>query len=248
VKALSVAATKQQRAGDESGIALIVALMAMSFLLALGLALALTTATESRIAGNYRETVEALYAADSAVERAIQDLVSASDWDSVLNGATTSSFIDGSPFGIRVLPDGSAFDLTRATNIVRCDKSTCSQADLIAISEERPWGANNPVWQPYAFGPVADLVSGTIDSLMYVVVWVADDPSENDNDPLRDGAPPAACDIDKDPSCADDNIGRGIVTMKAQAMGPGGTQRSIEVTLARAARGGVRIVSWQEVR
>src|SRR3954463_4873094 len=160
-----MATMKWERAADESGIALIVALMAMSFLLALGLALALTTATESRIAGNYRDAVEALDAADSAVERAIQDLVAAPDWDSVLSGARTSSFTDGSPSGIRVLPDGSAFDLTRATNIVRCDKSMCSQADLIAISEERPWGANNPVWQPYAFGPVADLVSGTIDSL-----------------------------------------------------------------------------------
>src|SRR3954465_11167054 len=237
-----------QRAADDSGIALIVALMAMSFLLALGLALALTVATESRIAWNYRDAVEALYAADSAVERAIQHLAAASDWNTVLSGATRSSFNDGSPLGIRVLPDGSDFDLTRATNIVRCDKSTCSQADLVAISQERPWGPNNPVWQPYAFGPITDLASGTIDSLMYVVVWVADDPSENDNDPLRDGAPPAPCDTEKEPSCADDNIGRGVVTMKAEAMGPGGTQRSIDVTLARSARGGVRVVSWREVR
>jgi len=238
---------KRDVRGDESGVALVITLMALSLLLALGVALAMTTNTETRIAANYRDGVEALYAADAGVERAIQDLATASDWDSVLNGTVRSSFNDGPPQGLRILPGGATLDLTQATNVARCGKDTCSAADLTAVTDDRPWGANNPVWQPFAYGPLAAL-DGTIDSPMYVMVWIADDPSENDNAPLRDGAPPADCNAEQDSSCVDDNVGRGVLAMRAQAVGPRGTQRAIDVTLARANESGVRIVSWREIR
>src|SRR5688572_31670089 len=50
--------------------------------------------------------------------------------------------IDGAPSGSRTLPNGMTIDLTQATNMVRCGKLTCSAADLIEITESRPWGAN----------------------------------------------------------------------------------------------------------
>ena len=54
---------------------------------------------------------------------------------------------------------------------------------------ERPWGTNNPRWRLYAYGPVHDfLPTGTINSPFYVVVWVADDPSETDANPALDGS------------------------------------------------------------
>lgn len=222
------------RARDEQGIALIIALMSMTLMMALGLALILTTTTESRISGNYRQGSEALYAADAAVERVIQDILTVPNWDDILNGSVTSAFIDGPPAGNRTLPDGSKFDLTEATNVVRCNKLVCSSGDLVEVTEERPWGANNPVWQLYAYGPLDQMVpTGTINSKMYVIVWVADDPSENDGDPLHDGAPPAGCNPNVDPACSAGNIGRGVIAMMAQAFGPDGTQRTIEVTLAR---------------
>ena len=222
------------RAGDEQGIALIIALMSMTLMMALGLALMLTTTTETRISGNYRQGSEALYAADAAVERVIQDILTVPNWDDILSGSVTSAFIDGPPAGTRTLPDGSKFDLTEATNVIRCGKTVCSSADVIAVTEDRPWGANNPVWQLYAYGPLDQMVpTGTINSRMYVIVWVADDPSESDGDPLHDGAPPAGCDPSTDPTCSANNIGRGVIAMMAQAFGPDGTQRTIEVTLAR---------------
>jgi hypothetical protein len=70
------------------------------------------------------------------------------------------------------------------------------------------------------------LPTDTIDSRMYVVVWLADDPSENDCNPTRDGGPPGC-------GATDDNLGRGVVAMLAHAYGPGGVQRAIEVTLAK---------------
>ena len=209
------------RLADERGVALIVALMAMLLLTALGLALTLTTMTETKISGNYRDGTEALYAADAAVERVMQDLLTVPDWNNVLSGATTSSFIDGPPAGTRETAAGR-LDLTEATNMLRCGKVTvCGDADMNAVTDDRPWGTNNPRWQLYAYGPMTDMLpTETINSNMYVVVWVADDPSENDGNPLQDG--PLA-----------GNLGRGVIAMLAHAYGPGGVRRVIEVTVAR---------------
>src|SRR5688572_9557028 len=170
---------QRRRLQDERGVALIVALMAMMLLMALGMALVLTTMTETRISANYREGSEALYAADAAIERVMQDLLTVPDWNTVLaDGGTTSAFIDGEP-GARTLPDGSSLDLNEATSMVRCGKIECEDADITTSTAERPWGDNNPRWQLYAYGPMRDMLpTDTINSRMYVIVWVADDPSE----------------------------------------------------------------------
>jgi Tfp pilus assembly protein PilX len=210
------------RLRDERGAALIVALMAMLLMTALGLALVLTTTTETMIAGNYSNGQEALYAADAGVEASMQDLLTVPDWNTILAGSTTSAFIDGSASGTRTLPDGSILDLMQATNMANCGKtSTCSVADMNAATEDRPWGANNPRWNLYAYGPINNIVpTGTVNSRVYVVVWVGDDQSENDNDPTKDGS-------------AQTNPGSGVLALHAEAFGPSGTHKVIEVTVAR---------------
>jgi hypothetical protein len=234
------------RIRDERGVALIIALMVSSLMIALAAALMLTTMTERRISANFGRAVEARYAADAGIERVVHEMFAA-DWDAILSGVVTSSFVDGAPGGIRTLPGGSQLDLGQATHLLRCGKATCSSADLIAITAERPWGTNNPLWQLYAYSPIDRLLpAGAIDSHTYVVVWVADDSSESDGDPLHDGGAPAGCDPSTDPTCADRNAGRGVVEMMARAFGPDGTQRTVAVTLARAS--GNRVLSWREVR
>ncbi len=217
------------RLADERGVALIVSLMVMLLLTALGLALTMTTMTETMISGNYAKGSEALYAADAAVERVMQDLLTVPDWNKVLDGTTTSAFIDGLPSGVRDLPDGSKLNLTEATNMLRCGKiTTCADTELILNTDERPWGSNNPRWQLYAYGPLTDMIpTETINSSMYVVVWAADDPAENDNDPLKDGATPV-----EDPDGLG-NPGKGVMMLLAHAYGPGGVRRVIEVTVGR---------------
>ena len=214
------------RLADERGVALIIALMSTMLLMALGLALILTTMTETQISANYREGSEALYAADAAVERVLQDLLTVPDWNTVIqDGGTTSSFIDGAP-GARTLEDGTTINLTEATNMVRCNKLTCTDAEITELTDERPWGSNNPRWQLYAYGPVDDLLpTSTINSRMYVIVWVADDPAENDGDAELDGGDP----IDADTV----NEGAGVLSLLAHAYGPDGVRRVIEVTVAR---------------
>ena len=232
---------------DDTGIALLVVLMAISLFSALGLALTLTTIAEGKISGNFAQGAEAFYAADAGLERAVQDLVAMPDWNVVLSGVARSPFVDGPPGGVRAGAGGVPFDLTAATGAARCGRTSCTNADLTAVTEDRPWGINNPVWQPFAYGPLRRFLPGDgINSAFYVVVWVGDDSSENDADPLRDGGLPVGCDPLKEPECADRNLGRGRLVMRATAYGPNGAQRSIEALIGRAAR--PRILAWREIR
>jgi hypothetical protein len=207
---------------SERGVALLIALMAMMLLSALGLGLMLTTGTETLITGNYRDSVEATYAADAAVERVIQDLLIVPDWNDVIAGTKQSAFIDGPPSGVRNLPSGGTIDLARATNMLNCGSpSTCGAAAYNAWTAERPWAANNPRWKLYAYGPVENMIeTGTVSSPLYVVVWAADDQAENDNDATIDGTLAA-------------NPGMGVIALRAEAFGPNGAHKVIEVTVAK---------------
>ena len=75
----------------------------------------------------------------------------------------------------------------------------------------------------------------------YLAVLVADDPAETDGNPLADGPGP----------------GFGVVMLRAEAFGPGGTHAAVEQTLARVGADeltdipdlhGVRVVSWRADR
>jgi len=207
---------------SERGAALITALMAMLLLSALGLALVLTTSTETMIAGNFRDGQEALYAADAGVERVMDDLLTVPDWNNILNGTIRSAFVDGSPSGSRALPDGTSLNLTEATNAVNCGKiTTCSVSEMNTSTEDRPWATNNPRWNLYAYGLLNSIVpTSTVNSNVYVIVWVGDDQSENDDDPTKDGN-------------AQTNPGSGVLAMHVEAYGPRGTRKVLEVTLAK---------------
>jgi hypothetical protein len=237
--------------------ALIVALMAMLFMMALGTALILTTSTESRITRNFRISSEALYAADAVLERAVDDMFAIEDWDTMLSGAAQSAFIDGPPSGARALADGQHIDVGEIVNLANCRRTTaCSNADMDAVTADRPWGSNNPRWQPFAWGYLDDITpTGTVNSPFYAVMMVGDDSSENDGNPLRDGSTPCA----QEPA-AGCNPGAGVLALRAEAFGPFGAHKILEATVSRTdadrqqddnngnGRAGVRILSWREVR
>lgn len=234
----------------EDGIALVVAMMALLLMTALGAALVLTTATETAIAGNFQDIVEGLYAADAGVERAVDDLRLVGDWSPLLGGMGMSTFVDGAPGGSRRRPDGSAIDLTQVVSLASCNKITaCTAAEMDAVTADRPWGANNPRWRLYAYGRLDGmLAAGAVNSRFYVVAMIADDPSDNDGDPLTDGGTPcgegeAAA---GPPSC---NPGSGLLLVRAEAFGPRGSHYVVEATVDRTdPPPGIRIVSWREVR
>ncbi len=123
----TITRSRPGRLGDERGSALVVALLSLLLLTALGLALTLTTTTETAIAANQRMGQEVMNAADSAIERAMQDLLAIPDWNRVLSGAEQSSFVDGGPGGSRTLPDGRTINLTEIANLASCGHTAAVQ-------------------------------------------------------------------------------------------------------------------------
>jgi PilX N-terminal len=234
---------------DERGVVLILAMMALLLMSALSAAVILTSSSESVIAGNYRNSIEALYAADAIAERAVAQLGWISDWDAVLNELVRSSSVDGLPGGLRALPAGGTLDLTRVLTLANCGKiTTCSAGDIVGnATGDRPWGADNPVWRLFAYGPLGDVLP-TVGAPFYVLAMVADDPSERDGDPARD-------------SSGEGNPGAGIISVRAEAFGPRGTHKIIELTVGRPSHvqngqdeqvgnrvTGARVLSWREIR
>ena len=218
----------------QRGVAMIVTLLAMVLLSTLGLSLALVSSTEERVASAYRDGAETFYAADALLERVLDDLRQLPDWTPALDGTVTSAFVDRAAQG---WPDEVARSPGEATAFLRCGKAACSPADLDQRTATRPWGANNPRWQLFAYGPLADLVQprGGVPG-PYVSAWVGDDPLDNDGKPLVDGDTGGGA-----------NAGRGIVVVVVQAYGVSRTRRVLEAVVSRA-RGQVRMVSWREIR
>jgi len=222
-------------ASGQDGIAVIAVLLWTTLTVVLASALILVTTVETTISGRHRDGIDALYAADGAMEIAIGELATIANWDLVLNGTVRSVSSDGAPAGTRSAPDGTSIDLAKLTALLRCGKeSGCSDADMNAITSDRPWGISNPRWQLFLNEPLRTVVNVPVTATRgYVLVWVADDPSDNDGDPLRDGA-------------GADNPGRGCIVMTAQAYGAMGTRRTIQATIVRAVAG-VRMITWREV-
>ena len=101
------------------------------------------------------------------------------------------------------LSSQQAVSLTAMTSDVQ------TQSDATA-----PWGLNNPVWRLFAYGPMSSMLgANSVQSDSYLVVWISDDPAEVDDDPSADT--------------------NGVLTLFAQAIGPYGTIRSVEVTVAK---------------
>lgn len=153
-----------------------------------------------------------------------------------------------------MLADGTTLNLNEILAFATCQRAACTPAEYSDVTIERPWGANNPRWLLFAFGWLDDMSRSRIDSPFYVVVMVADDQSENDGDPLRDGA-------------GTTNPGAGILALRAEAFGPFGVRQAVELTARRTmtgdlrgdsaasenrgggtGRAGVQILSWRKVR
>jgi hypothetical protein len=237
---------QDRRYSSERGVALIIAMLAMLLFAALGMSIVLTTSTETAIAGNFQANEEGLYVADAALEKVMDDMLSITNWNDIIRGNQISGFNDG-PISVdhtagpgntlsflaaapRTLPDGRTIDLGELANIARCGHpAACTLAELQARTVDHPWGANNPLWLPFAYGPANQIltlgtddpgnpIAQTLNSQFYVVVFTADDPSENDGDPTTDGQT--------------GGLGS-TIALRAESFGPHGVHRVIEATVTR---------------
>jgi hypothetical protein len=233
-----------KRLAAEDGVAMMVALMALLLMSACGAALILTSSAETIIAAHFRNSVDARYAADAMMARAIDEVADLEDWAAPIAGLMRSALVDAAPLGPRTLQDGSTIDLVQARNLANCQKTAaCSTADFDAVTADRPWGANNPRWQPYAYGPLNSMLPAAhpVDSPCYVLLLVADDPSATHQ------GPPA---------------GWEGIALRAEAFGPRGAHKVVEVVAGRVVaipgdekdynpgtgRSPMRILWWREVR
>jgi hypothetical protein len=214
--------------GGERGTALLLALTLVLLVVAIGGAVSIATRTETLIAANFRQSRQALYAAEGAIALAVRDLGGIPDWSAVLSGAAASSFTDGAAIGTRRLPGGG-------TIVLCCGPGSGTDDVQQRANGGRSWGADTPQWQIFAWGPVSGwLAQGRIESVVYVVVWVADDTADGDGNPAADT--------------------NGFIELHAHALSAGGGRRVVEVLVQRPAAGGgpqppgLRIITWGEVR
>lgn len=134
-------------------------------------------------------------------------------WNDILSGSEQSPFIDGSMSAQKVLPAGGRITLC-------CDGNSATGQLQASTDAANLWGANNPRWKLFAWGPLNSMLpNASLDTSMYVAVWVADDPADGPDVAHADGNP-----------AMDTN---GVLTLHAEAYGPGGTRKVVEVTVAR---------------
>jgi Tfp pilus assembly protein PilX len=228
----------------DQGFATIAVLIVSGLVGLVAIGLALMVSIEHLTARNHRESVALVHAAEGGVELAARAMARAADWDAVLSGLVQAPGVDGPPSGLRDLGGGARVDLDARTHMLNCGRPVpCTQADLTAITSDRPWGENNPHWRLFLYGRLADLGPFRSPAPTYVLVWVADDAREEDGDASRDGASARG--------------GQGLVRVRGEAVGAGGGRRAIEAELSRVCRTtvsaptclpGIRVQSWRDVR
>ncbi|MCC7124594.1 MAG: hypothetical protein IT178_07085 [Acidobacteria bacterium] len=210
----------------------------------LALSLLLVLFVHHLIVRNHRDGVTLEFAADAALQLASLELETA-DWNAVLSGALQAPGVDGAPAGVRPIGPDVALDLAAETHVLNCGRRTaCSEADRNATTMRRPWGVNNPHWRLFLYGRLASLAAWEHPADAYVLVWIADDGRERDDDPDQDDA-------------LGMESGAGILRAYALAVSPGGGRRGFEADLLRACRPlvtisgcrpGIRVQSRRDIR
>ena len=134
--------------------------------MALGAALVVITSTETIIAGNFRNSRQAFYAAEAAAELAVAELRDAHELDRSRRRYRTIAVHRRRAGGVRALPTDAPVDLTAIVNIANCNApAPCGGA---------------PRWQLFAYGPLRDLAPpGASDSPFYIVAFVSGGQTES---------------------------------------------------------------------
>jgi hypothetical protein len=181
------------------------------------------------VAASFVQSVVVLQAADAALEWAVGALAAEPDWNAVLGGGVRSSLFRPAS---ETAP-GPAWQHRRRfeeiVNQAACGgASTCTDAAKRRSTALRPWGDNNPDWQPYVWGPANGLIGQpeAAGTGIWVAVMVGDDSAETDGDPRHDAADSG-------------HPGHGVVLLRAEAYGPLGAHSTILATMARPVGAGV---------
>ena len=222
------------------GAALVAALVVLLIVSAIGMGLVLTTSLEPMAAANYECAWRVRYAAEAGVATAAHDLLAGNGWDAALTGGWRAAHLDELPADI-TMPDGTRVGAAALTSVANCGhEAPCTDAERTAFTAERPWGPNNPWWQPVGLVRLDGLDPGPpgVPGVV-VVVWVGDDPAELDGDPMHDTEP--AADGTSAPGAC-------VIAVRAEAFSARAAHRVVTATVTRPGPGcrpAGRLLSWR---
>lgn len=222
------------------GFGLLTVLLWLSLLATTALGVALATSAEPPATSALHDRLRMARAAESALSLAVATLAAQADWTLVPAGGIASPFVDGAP-GVRSA-GGHPFDLVAETRLRTCGRgSPCDDLVTATVAASRPWGVRNPRWQLLVHLPLVAIDAVAARTCpCYLIAWVADDPSDDDGDPLRD-APVGVS-------------GHGVLLLRGAAVGGQGALAEAEALVEQPCRrlpapcGGIRVQSWGPVR
>lgn len=225
--------------GTAAGFILLVVLAWLALMSSLALGVSLVTMYEPTAAAAAHDRVRLRRAAESAATLALAALAVRLDWSTLPAGGASSPFTDGGP-GVRML-DTLTVDLPAETSWRTCGRPTaCDDAATMATTDGRPWGARNPRWRLFVHLPLSRLDEAAAAGCpCYLVAWIADDPGDEDGDPMADAPPGTA--------------GHGMMLIRGAAFAAGGAVAEVEALVAQPCRRsgavcpGIRVQSWGTV-
>ena len=200
---------------QEHGIALVVTMMVVAVLVGITGALIPLTSIETAITANHRRATQAFYAAEAALAWAIQELQGERSWAPVLSGARRSSlWVGGTQHR---LADGATWDLAHV------------EEELQRLGAGAYGAGRGLAWRLYAHGPLDRVLRRESSAgVLFVAVWVADDPAETDDAPFRDT--------------------NGVLMLHVAAVGPSLSHRAVQATLTLSPTRRAVLSSWALVR
>jgi hypothetical protein len=224
---------------DVRGVALVGAMLLVMLLSAIGLGLVLTASLEPAIAANFENGLAATNAAETALTMIAHDLVDLDDWTQALTGSWTPPSLAFPAGDDLQLPDGTHVSLAGLTHVANCGHiEPCTLSEPQAVTLDRPWGPNNPLWRVAGLAREDQLATITLGPPVQTVVWVGDDPSETDGDPQIDGGPSPA-----EPGAP--SWGRAALLLRAESFGSRGSHRLLELHVSRLdSAGSLRLRPW----
>jgi hypothetical protein len=207
----------------------------MFLLSAIAIGAATVVRVEILVADRYRQSAEAFFAADAALQSTLAELRTIADWTPVVAGTVASSLSDGAFTGSKGIPGSGAVEV--------CCGPQSAAGRLAAETTLAPVPARRSVaWRPFLWTTMNALAPRNPPSRVYVVAWVAND----ERDPAG--------------SVGDTNH---TVIIRAEAIEAAGYRRSVEALVARQPPGtappptpaeeaarlmAVGILRWREVR
>jgi hypothetical protein len=173
---------------------------------AVAIGAAVVIRTEVLIADRFERSMEGAHAAEAALHAAIADLREMPDWTPVLAGGRRSALAQGGFHGTAAVPGGG-------TVLLCCGRGSIAER-LAAETQASPVLARRSIaWQPFLWAPFDALAPRMPPSRFFTVVFVGQDEDEA----LASGP-------------ADAN---GLVLLRAEAVDPAGSRRSLEALLGR---------------